>query len=315
MARTFVSLFAAALVFSISFPMFAQRAIAPDTILASNGKIKVTFEDLEGELARIPEKDRYEFLLSRQRLAKLVELVLINKTMASEAVALGLDKSPKVQAEIRNETMKVLVKHRGLHLQENAPKVDMERRAREIYLVERDRFRVPAKYDTWHVLIDTRTRTKEEAQKRAEEVRKLVVTAGASEEIAKKYSNDPSAEKNKGRIGFVAASGLDPAYAKAAQKLKIDEVSEVVESKFGYHVIVLKGIQPETKLSFEAVKPELVAEAETKYQDTVYYAHLAAIQSDPMLKVNVDALEAVRPPTPVAPPLPAPPSVVAPDKK
>jgi peptidyl-prolyl cis-trans isomerase C len=292
--------------------LHAQQIVPPDTVLASNAKVKVTYEDLQAEMARIPEKDRYEFLLSRQRLAKLVEIVLVNKTMASEAVALGLDKSPKVQAEIRNETMKVLVKHRGVHLQETAPKVDLERRAREIYLVERDRFRLPAKYDTWHVLVDARSRTKDEAKKRAEEVRKLVLASGATDEIASKYSDDASVKNNKGRLGPIAPAGLDPAYARAMQKLKIDEVSEVVESQFGYHVLVVKAIQPESKLSFDAVKTELVAEAEAKYLDTIYYAHLAAIQSDPLLKVNVDALEKVRPATPTAPPLPAPAPAPAP---
>jgi parvulin-like peptidyl-prolyl isomerase len=252
----------------------AQRAIAPDVVLASSAKVKVTYEDFEAELARVPAKDRDEFLLNRQRLGKLVEYVLINKTMAAEAIALGLDKTPKVQAEIKNETLKTLVKHRGLNLQESAPKVDLERRAREIYVLERERFRVPAKYDTWHVLVDNRSRTKEDALKRAEEVRKKVLVSGASEDIALQYSDDPSAKKNKGRIGFMAPTELDPAYAKAMQKLKVDEVSEIVESKFGHHVLVLKAIQPESRLSFESVRADLIAEADTKYQDSVRISRL-----------------------------------------
>jgi peptidyl-prolyl cis-trans isomerase C len=310
MTRIYVSIVSSLLLLTASSTLLAQRALPPDTVITSSDKVKVTYADLEAELARVPEKDRYEFLLGRQRLAKLVELVLINKTMAGEAVAMGLDKLPKVQAEIRNETMKVLVKHRGEKLQENAPKVDIERRAREIYLVERDRFKQPAKYDTWHVLIDSKSRNKDEAKKRAEEVRKLVLASGATDEIATQYSNDPSAAKNKGRIGFMVATALDPAYARTMQKLKVDEVSEVIESQFGYHVIVLKGTQPESRLSFEAVKTELMAEAETKYLDSVYYAHLAAIQSDPSIKVNVDALEALRPETPSAPAVPKVPSVI-----
>jgi peptidyl-prolyl cis-trans isomerase C len=291
----------------LSSLVFAQRAIAPDVVLASNAKVKVTYEDFLAELARVPAKDRDEFLLNRQRLGKLVEYVLLNKTMAAEAIALGLDKSSKVQAEIKNETMKILVKHRGINLQETAPKVDLERRAREIYLLERERFIVPKKYDTWHVLVDSRSRTKDEAMRRAEEVRKKVRESGASAEIAEQYSDDTSVKKNKGRIGFMAGTELDPAYSKTMQKLQVDEVSEIVESKFGYHVIVLKAVQPESRLSFETVKSDLIAEADTKYQDSIYYAHLAAIQSDSTIKVNVDALESLRPATPDAPILPSSP--------
>ncbi len=315
MTRTFRHHFLVIIIAVLTSPAYAQRAIPPETILASNEKVKVTYADFESELVRIPEKDRFEFLLSRSRLSKLVEVVLINKTMAAEAVALGLDKSPAVQSEIRNEAMKVLVKHRGLNLQETAPKVDLERRARETYLVERDRFKEPAKVDTWHVLVDAKSRSKEEAKKRAEEARKLIIKSGPSDEIAAQYSNDPSASTNKGRIGYVAANGLDPAYARVAQSLKIDEVSEVVESKFGFHVIVLKGIKPESRLSFEAVKAELIAEADTKYKEAFFYAHLAAIQSDPKLKVNVEALEALRPASPDAPVIPPASMVLEPTKK
>lgn len=282
--------------------LHAQQAVPRDTVLASTEKTKVTYEDFLTEMSRIPEKDRFEFLLSRQRLGKLVENILINKTLAAEAIALGLDKSPNYQAELRTETMKMLAKYRGKALQENAPKVDHERRAREIYLVERERFRVPIQYDTWHILVDFKGRTKEEAYKRAEEARKKVLTSGPSEELAIAYSNDGSAVQNKGRLGFVPARGFDPAYARAVEKLKIDQVSEIVESKFGYHVIVLKGIQPEVQTPFEQVKAELIAEAETKYLDTLFQNHVSAIRSDPTLKTNVDVLEKIRPAVPTIPP-------------
>jgi peptidyl-prolyl cis-trans isomerase C len=304
MMRNKVLLLSLVLQLGLSSYLYAQQAVPLDTVLASTEKTKVTYEDFLTEMSRIPEKDRFEFLLSRQRLGKLVENILINKTMAAEATALGLDKSPSYQAELRTETMKMLAKYRGKALQENAPKVDLERRAREIYLVDRERFRVPVQYDTWHILIDFKGRTKEEAYKRAEEARKKVLSTGPSEELAITYSNDGSAAQNKGRLGFVPARGFDPAYARAVEKLKIDQVSEVVESKFGYHVIVVKAIQPETQTPFEQVKGELIAEAEAKYLDTVFQNHVSAIRSDPTLKTNVDVLEKIRPAVPIITPAP-----------
>ena len=73
-------------------PAFAQDAqIDPATVLAQTAKMTVTYEDLQAEMARIPEKDRLEFLMNRNRLATVVENILINKTLAAEARERKLD--------------------------------------------------------------------------------------------------------------------------------------------------------------------------------------------------------------------------------
>jgi len=51
------------------------------------------------------------------------------------------------------------------------------------------------------------------------------------------YSDDPSATSNFGEIGFRSKSELDPAYVDAAWSLKEGQVSKIVESNFGYHII------------------------------------------------------------------------------
>jgi peptidyl-prolyl cis-trans isomerase SurA len=52
------------------------------------------------------------------------------------------------------------------------------------------------------------------------------------------YSEDPSSSKG-GDIGWVSKTDVDPAYAKAALSLKPGQVSKIVESAFGYHLIYL----------------------------------------------------------------------------
>ena len=86
----------------------ATAPLKPDAVLASSAKASVTYEDLVAEISRIPPKDQFEFLMSRQRLAVVVENILINKTLAIEARERGLDKRPEIQAEIRNQIDKVL---------------------------------------------------------------------------------------------------------------------------------------------------------------------------------------------------------------
>jgi len=284
---------------------FAQDpAVDPATVLASTANIKVTYEDLQAELARIPEKERFEFLMNRNRLATMVENILINKTLASEARARKLDSTPSIQAEMRNQVDKVLAKYRGQDVQKNAPKINLEPKARELYLTQQEALNTPAQYEIWHVLVDLKGRTRAEAQARIAEVRDRLIKGESQEDLVRTYSDDISKRNNKGNLGYLKLSSFDPAFAEAAKKLKVGEISGIVETQFGFHVMKLLGIVPERKVSFEEAKPYLMREAEYIYEQSVWEAHIMKIREDSTLKVNTDALDKVRPKIPELPPLP-----------
>ncbi len=57
--------------------------------------------------------------------------------------------------------------------------------------------------------------------------------------LATLYSDDPNSAKNGGELGFVGRGDLVPAFEAAAYKLKKEEISDVIKSEFGYHIIQL----------------------------------------------------------------------------
>lgn len=86
------------------------------------------------------------------------------------------------------------------------------------------------------------TRTKEEALDRAKKVAKLAQEKGADfGALAKKYSDGPSKTQG-GSLGMFAPGQMVPAFTEATKKLKFGEVSGVVESQFGYHIILRKPV-------------------------------------------------------------------------
>lgn len=282
--------------------------VPPETVLASTNRMKVTYADFVAEISRIPERDQFEFLLNRQRLATVVENILINKTLALEARQNGLEKEPRIKAEIDNQADKVLAKYRGQQIQKETKIPDLNAKAREMYLTSGNRFIKPAQYDTWHVLVDLKGRTKEQAKVRAEEVRAKLLAGGSRDELARTYSDDISVYQNKGRLGFLGAHSFDPRYAEAIKKMKVGEVGPIVESQFGFHVVELMGVIPEEKITFEMAKEELIYEAQGKYLDSIWSAHIDNIRSDKSLKVNVEALDQVRPKVPEIPKVPPAPA-------
>ena len=63
-------------------------------------------------------------------------------------------------------------------------------------------------------------------------------------ELATKYSHDESTSKNGGDLGFFYAEAVEKTFTDAVAKLKIGEISDIVETKFGFHLIKLTETKP-----------------------------------------------------------------------
>ncbi len=276
---------------------------SPDTVLASTARAQVTVSDLEAELTRIPEKDRNEFLMNRQRLAKTVENILINKTLAAEARNAGLDKDPKVVAEIQNQAEKVLAKYRGLQLRKDVPDAQLTSKVREDYLINRGKFKRPAQYQIWFLQVSRVGRTDAQARQYAEDFLKQAKAGAPLEALAKQFSDEPNVDRNGGQIKPSNLDALEPSIARAIAKLRAGEFADVVEGPTAYFVVKLLELFPEKTYTFDEVKGDLLQDARAAYQSAIFENHISAIRSDPTIKIDADAMDAVRPATPELPPL------------
>lgn len=294
-----------------------KAVVGADTVLASNATVKVTKADFDAEISRIPESERFEFLLSRVRIAGLLENLLINRVLAQEAIEQKLDQNQIVKDEILNQTEKVLAKYRAQQLLKETKVKDFTAAAREAYLVDPKKSIRPARYKPWQILVSLQGRDKVTARKRAEQARERVLRGGDLEEIAKEFSDDTNSKKTGGVLDLTELTEFEPSFAEALKKMKPGEVSEVIETRYGFHVIYLMELLPEKKLSYELMKSDLMEEARIAYLKSNFDNHLNRIRLDPALTVNVDALEVIRPRIPenVKPDYTAPETIKAPPRK
>lgn len=79
-------------------------------------------------------------------------------------------------------------------------------------------------------------------------------------EVARKNSQDPGSAAKGGDLDFFAKGAMVKAFEDAAFALKKGDISDVVESEFGFHIIELTDIKAPKAPSFEAMRPQLEAD-------------------------------------------------------
>jgi parvulin-like peptidyl-prolyl isomerase len=82
------------------------------------------------------------------------------------------------------------------------------------------------------------TRTREQACLRAEEALAKLREGTSFAEVVRLYSDESGADTREGSLGAIERGDVAAPFADAAFELKIGEVSQVVESPFGFHVIL-----------------------------------------------------------------------------
>lgn len=79
-------------------------------------------------------------------------------------------------------------------------------------------------------------------------------------ELARKNSDDPGSAAQGGDLDFFARGSMVKPFEDAAWALQPGQISDVVESDFGYHVILLTAVRGGDRRSLESVRPEITAE-------------------------------------------------------
>lgn len=116
-----------------------------------------------------------------------------------------------------------------------------------------------------HILIGTsdpatgqETRSKEEALKRANEVKGKLEAGDDFAALAKDYSDDPGSRDEGGKYENVDITNWVPEFRDAAATLPLNTISDPVETAYGYHVMKVESRRTKT---LDEVKPQLKAEA------------------------------------------------------
>ncbi len=117
-----------------------------------------------------------------------------------------------------------------------------------------------------------RQKAREQAQALLAELRKAPASTQGKlfAELARKHSQDPGSASRGGDLNYFGREAMTPPFEQAAFTLKQGEISEVVETDFGYHLITVTGIKKPKQKSFAELRPGLEEELKTQQARAKY---------------------------------------------
>jgi parvulin-like peptidyl-prolyl isomerase len=298
--NTFLNNLRRSCVIAVAAGVHAGSSIAGagDSILLTTAQVTVTQRDYDAELSRLAPDMRSGFATSPKRVSDLLYAIIVNKTLAAQAIHNGLDKDRDVQDQLAVETMRILAKRRLAEIEEAAgrefdAKGNLASAAMDRYLIEPDKFRSPEEVAVSHNLFETRLHGDADARRLASDARRRAIGGEDFNVLAMELSDDPSAKSDSGRLGYFTLSAkIDSTFVKTAFALKqVGDISEPIKTALGWQILRLDGRKEGRVRPFNEVKDDILTTMRHQYIQNQKNALVATIRDDPSITVNRPAVE------------------------
>ena len=236
--------------------------MAEDVVVATVNGSDIKQSDLDfaasevgAQLANIPPEDRRMMLL---------QFVIENQLMADAATKDGLDSGQSFDDRLKYHRRRTL---RDAYYDKSVRDAVTEAEAKKIYDEKVAGLKPEEEIHARHILVAT----KEEAEAVAERLKKGEDFAT----VAKEVSKDPSAED--GDLGYFTRGQMLKPFEDAAFALKVDEISEPVQTQFGWHIIEVEEKRTRPLPTFDDVKDNIIIQlTQQKAKQTLSDLHETA---------------------------------------
>lgn len=239
-----------------------RRARIPEDAIARVGDEYLTESDLEN-LIPFGARDG----TSREERKAWIDRWVEMEVLRREAVRRGLDADPMVQARLESLEREFLADH--LVFLELRERIEVTEAEIEDYFEDHSDEYVH-EYRVSHILVNTR--------EEAEEVRELLETRSFSW-VADRYSVDPVARRG-GDLGYLTKGNMIPAFETVIFDMEPGEVSDIVRSDFGFHIIRLVGVrEAQVKVDLPEVRERLMNEMLMSRRESAYRRFMDSLVS------------------------------------
>jgi len=263
-------------------PATNEQGKVDGTVLAEvNGNV-ITTQDFKNEVDRLPPYLK-PMVQSPQGKKELLDSMVVREIILEQAKKDGVDKSKEVSDRLEDLRKRLIVEtYLKKKVEQEALVSDAE--LKKFYDENKDKFKTGEQVRASHILV----KTEKEAQDILAELKK-----GTSfEDLAKKYSTDSTAAKG-GDLGWFAKGSMVPEFDKVVFGLKEGQVSGIVKTQFGYHIIKMTGQRPAGIRAFDEVKDQIKSTLLPNKQQEVFQKMKDDLQKNAKVSVKEDVLKSI----------------------
>lgn len=235
----------------ISGPVFAENAPTAETVVASVNGQNLTLGHMITVRETLPEQYQNlpDDVLFNAILEQIIQQAVLSQSLEGEEPL-------RIAVTIENE-------HRMLRageainniLDEGLSEADVQAAYDAKYQTG---YVGPLEYNASHILV--------ESEAEALEIRQVLLDGADFAETAKEKSTGPSGPGG-GSLGWFGADKMVPAFSQAVVAMETGEISEPVQTRFGFHIITLHDTRTQTAPTKEMVYDELVSELQRQVVD------------------------------------------------
>lgn len=252
-----------------------------EPVVARINDKEITLSEFNDRLKEFPSLAHTEGIDIETKKGFLDNLI-VRELLYQEALRSGIDKEKDTASFIEEMKKRVVVDK--FFKKEVDDKVSVkEDEVKKFYNEHPEEAKSPDEVRASHILLKTR--------EDAEMVKKKIKEGVKFEDIAKKYSIDHGSREKGGDLGFFSQGMMVPEFDKAAFKLKAGEVSDIVETRFGFHIIKVLGKREGRQKGFDEsnkeIEKKLIAQKRKERFDTL----VAELKSKAKITINEDILK------------------------
>jgi peptidyl-prolyl cis-trans isomerase D len=147
----------------------------------------------------------------------------------------------------------LLLDREQARLKVSVPPNDIQR----YYNDNRQQYETPEQVRASHILFETMGKNEEAVKKQAEDVLRQAKAGADFAELAKKFSEDKGSKDRGGDLDYFGRGRMVPEFEMAAFTMMPGQISELVKSQFGYHIIKVIDRRPATTRSLDEVRAQI----------------------------------------------------------
>lgn len=215
-----------------------------------------------------------------------VDYTLLAQTLAKDSTLESLDVEPMLQGRLEQEMILAL---RDSVIMGDTTITDAE--LRELFVTHAPGAEVRARHILLGFPIQASAAQRDSVRSEAEVLRERLLAGESFEDLARQYSQDPGSAAQGGDLGFFPRDAMVEPFAVAAFSLEPGEVSEVVETPMGYHIIRVEEKEAPT---FEDVAPRFRQEMLQLQHMEAESLYVATLTDAVGMQIQPDVDEVVR---------------------